>query len=85
MQPYSALRLLGNAVSGQPNWPRAWCDPTPAQQHEIIIISGVGHGLFQHILLLVHRLQANTLGLLVPRSYLAQFQHAVVHSNAEHG
>jgi heterotetrameric sarcosine oxidase gamma subunit len=41
---------------------------------------GCAHSLFHHIPLLIHRLQNNTLDLLVPRSYLAEFQHALLHS-----
>lgn len=36
--------------------------------------------LFHHIPLLVHRLQEDVMDLLVPRSYLAEFQHALLHS-----
>ncbi len=44
MQPYSALRLLGTPLSGHRNRSRAWRDPEPAKQSDIVIVSGGGHG-----------------------------------------
>lgn len=55
---------------------------------------GCARSLFHHIPLLVHQLEENTLDLLVPRSYLAEFQHTLLHgaralaalqSNVENG
>lgn len=43
-------------------------------------IPDCAQSLFHHIPLLVHRLQEDAMDLLVPRSYLAEFQHALLHS-----
>lgn len=40
---------------------------------------GCARSLFHHIPLLVQQLEEDTLDLLVPRSYLAEFQHALLH------
>lgn len=55
---------------------------------------GCARGLFHHIPLLVQQLPENSLDLLVPRSYLEEFRHAILHgaralaalqSNTENG
>lgn len=45
MTHYSIFSLLRNAVTGQRGWTRAWRDPVPKSQYEIIIVGGGGHGL----------------------------------------
>ena len=43
--PYSAFSLLKNALSYHENWQRAWRNPTPKTDYDIIIVGGGGHGL----------------------------------------
>ena len=43
--PYSAFSLLKNALSYHENWQRAWRNPTPKTDCDIIIVGGGGHGL----------------------------------------
>jgi sarcosine oxidase subunit beta len=45
MQPYSALSLLRNAVSGQRHWSRIWADRAPKKHYDVVIIGAGGHGL----------------------------------------
>ena len=42
---YSALALLKAGLTGQRGWDRAWRDPEPQKQYDVIIIGGGGHGL----------------------------------------
>jgi sarcosine oxidase subunit beta len=42
---YSIFSLVGGAVSGQRNWPRAWRNPAPKKRYDAIVIGGGGHGL----------------------------------------
>ncbi|MBV9523032.1 MAG: sarcosine oxidase subunit beta family protein [Alphaproteobacteria bacterium] len=42
---YSLLSLLGNALTGQRKWPRAWRDPAPKPAYDVVVIGGGGHGL----------------------------------------
>ncbi len=42
---YSIFSLARNAVSHHQNWQRAWRNPDPKQQYEVVIVGGGGHGL----------------------------------------
>ncbi|KLN61732.1 sarcosine oxidase subunit beta [Kiloniella spongiae] len=45
MTHYSALSILKNALNGNRGWQRAWRDPDPKPQYDVIIVGGGGHGL----------------------------------------
>src|SRR6266851_1654499 len=42
---YSLFSLAGNALSGHRRWQRAWRDPAPKADYDIVIVGGGGHGL----------------------------------------
>jgi len=42
---YSALSVLWQGLKGHTGWDRAWRDPEPKKQYDVIIIGGGGHGL----------------------------------------
>ena len=42
---YSALSVLWQGLTGHKGWTRAWRDPQPKKQYDVIIIGGGGHGL----------------------------------------
>ena len=42
---YSALSVLWQGLTGHKGWTRAWRDPEPKKQYDVIIIGGGGHGL----------------------------------------
>ena len=42
---YSIFSLAKAALSGHKGWTRAWRDPAPKKQYDIVIIGGGGHGL----------------------------------------
>jgi methylglutamate dehydrogenase subunit A len=42
---YSIGAVLHNAFSGQRKWTRAWRDPDPRPQYDVVIVGGGGHGL----------------------------------------
>jgi sarcosine oxidase subunit beta len=42
---YSALSLLGQALTGHRGWTRAWRDPAPKPSYDVVIVGGGGHGL----------------------------------------
>ncbi|KRA00095.1 sarcosine oxidase subunit beta [Mesorhizobium sp. Root157] len=42
---YSIFSLARAALSSHKNWGRAWRDPTPKKQYDVVIIGGGGHGL----------------------------------------
>ena len=45
MTRYSALALLKAGLTGQRGWDRAWRDPEPKPNYDVIVIGGGGHGL----------------------------------------
>src|SRR5438128_7040733 len=42
---YSLFSLAGNALSGHRRWQRAWRDPAPRDNYDVVIVGGGGHGL----------------------------------------
>ena len=42
---YSAMNLLGGALSGHRDWAPAWRDAEPQPRYDVLIIGGGGHGL----------------------------------------
>lgn len=42
---YSAFNLVKNAFSGHKKWPRAWREPEPKSEYDVLIVGGGGHGL----------------------------------------
>ena len=42
---YSGFSLLRNALSYHENWQRAWRNPTPRPDYDVVIVGGGGHGL----------------------------------------
>ena len=45
MKRYSIFSLIGGALDGHANWPRAWRSPPPKKQYDAVIVGGGGHGL----------------------------------------
>ena len=45
MSKYSVLSLIKNAFNDNKNWERAWRDPEPKKNYDVIIIGAGGHGL----------------------------------------
>ena len=45
MKRFSALSLVGGALSGQRGWERQWRDAQPRAEYDVLVIGGGGHGL----------------------------------------
>src|SRR6266702_3707745 len=42
---YSLFSLAGNALTGHRRWQRAWRDPAPKAEYDVVIVGAGGHGL----------------------------------------
>jgi len=45
MMRYSGFNLIAQSLRGHRHWPRAWQDPVPNAQYDVIIVGAGGHGL----------------------------------------
>ena len=45
MKKYSAFGLFWHGLTHHENWQRAWRNPRPKEQYDVIIVGGGGHGL----------------------------------------
>ncbi|MBT3640699.1 MAG: FAD-dependent oxidoreductase, partial [Acidiferrobacteraceae bacterium] len=45
MKPYSAWNVFRNGLSGQKGWERAWRDPEPKTEYDVVIVGAGLHGL----------------------------------------
>ena len=45
MKPYSAWKVFVNGLTGQKGWDRAWRDPEPKTEYDVVIVGAGLHGL----------------------------------------
>jgi sarcosine oxidase subunit beta len=45
MDFYSGLQLIRHSLSGHRRWQKAWSQPSPRNQYDVVIIGAGGHGL----------------------------------------
>ena len=45
MKPYSAWKVFVNGLTGQKGWDRAWRDPDPKEEYDVVIVGAGLHGL----------------------------------------
>ena len=45
MKPYSAWNVFRNGLSRQKGWERAWRDPEPKTEYDVVIVGAGLHGL----------------------------------------
>ncbi|MEO1842511.1 MAG: FAD-dependent oxidoreductase, partial [Pseudomonadota bacterium] len=45
MKRYSAWSVFLNGLTGQKNWDRAWRDPEPKAEYDVVIVGAGLHGL----------------------------------------
>ena len=45
MKPYSAWKVFVNGLTGQKGWDRAWRDPEPKAEYDVVIVGAGLHGL----------------------------------------